>query len=172
MSCNSFRFLCPADSSAWPASLSTKSFLSRFTLLFTSLLASVYRRCASVLAALVLLLFTVAFLCFRSATLPKVSLLPFCYPPQGFSASFLLPSPRFLCFLSATLPKVSLLPFCYPPQGFSASVLLPSPRFLCFRSATLPKVSAEIQSFCFLFSYRESCHKFLSMLVPLLRRLQ
>ena len=38
-----------------------------------SLLASVYRRCASVLAALVLLLFIVAFLCFLSATFPKVS---------------------------------------------------------------------------------------------------
>ena len=67
MSYNSFRFLCPVASSAWPASLSTKSFLSHFTLLCTSLLASVYRRCASVLAALVLYLlvdFCIQAVCF------------------------------------------------------------------------------------------------------------
>ena len=73
MSYNSFRFLCPVASFAWPASLSTKSFLSRFTLLFTSLSAFVYSRCASVLAALVLLLFIFAYHCFLSATFSKVS---------------------------------------------------------------------------------------------------
>ena len=83
ISYNSFRFLCPAASC--PASLSTKSFLSRFTLLSTSLLASVYRRCASVLAALVLLWFCCAFLCFLSAAFSKVSLLPFCCLLQGFA---------------------------------------------------------------------------------------
>ena len=72
MSYNSLRCCCPAASSAW-LPVSPQSFFSRFILLFTSLLASSHRRCASVLAALVLLFFIAAFLCFLSATFPKVS---------------------------------------------------------------------------------------------------
>ena len=73
VSYSSFMFFFAAAFSACLARFSTKFHLSLLMLLFTSLLAVVYRFCASAFSALVQLLFRSSFLAFRICSFFSVS---------------------------------------------------------------------------------------------------